>query len=62
MYSCNKPRLPELRVGSTVVAKFESTPVCRFVGRYDELHQNNGCRGCTREWDVNYLRQWGLLK
>lgn len=54
-YSCNNSeRKPN--------PSFASVAVCRFDLRYSALHQQLGCKGCSRQWDHEYLRQQGLIK
>jgi len=63
MYSCGvSKRESVVLLKTTAWAGFKSVHKCRFDKRYDELHQTNGCKSCSREWDVEYLKQTGLLK
>ena len=62
MYSCHKKRGSVVVLKTTAFKGFASVEKCRFDKRYDELHQVNGCKSCTRQWDVEYLKQTGLLK
>jgi len=62
MYSCNSnKRETVVKVKTTAWPGFKSAQVCRFDLRYTLMHQELGCKGCTREWDWSYLRQQGLL-
>ena len=62
MYSCGtKKRESVVVLEKTAFPGFKSVDVCRFDQRYTAEHQALGCRGCTREWDHQYLRERGLL-
>jgi len=63
MYSCGTSKRESVVVLKTTAFKsFASNSKCRFDKRFDELHQANGCRACTRQWDVDYLKASGLIK
>lgn len=62
MYSCYKERQSVVILKTTAFKGFKSAEKCRFDKRYDNLHQVNGCKTCTKEWDVAYLKATGLLK
>lgn len=62
MYSCNKKRESVVILKTTAWPGFKSAQKCRFDKRYDKIHQDNGCKGCDREWDVEYLKKTGLIK
>lgn len=63
MYSCNTAKRESVvLLKSTAFAGFKSVTKCRFDLRYDPMHQALGCKGCKKEWDVEYLMQQGLLK
>ncbi len=63
MYSCNQAkRETVVMLKTTAWPGFKSVHKCRFDKRYEELHQQLGCKGCKKEWDVEYLKKQGLLK
>jgi hypothetical protein len=62
MYSCHKPRSVTVQLKNIRWLGFASAKACRFDKRYEEIHQNAGCAGCDRPWDVTYLRNAGLIK
>lgn len=62
MYSCNTERLETVKKGNTSWPGFNSVKVCRFDKRYDEMHQELGCKNCTKQWDSKYLKAQGLIK
>jgi len=57
MYSCNPNHENQKDISDSSKAR-----LCRFSGRYDNLHQKAGCDGCTRGWDYTYLKSTGLVK
>lgn len=63
MYSCNTAKRESVvLLKGTAFAGFKSVTKCRFDLRYDPMHQALGCKGCKKEWDVEYLMRQGLLK
>lgn len=63
MYSCNSSkRETVVRTKTIAWPGFKSAHVCRFDLRYTTMHQELGCKGCSREWDHEYLRKQGLLR
>lgn len=62
-YSCNTAKRKTVVVLKSIAFKgFTSAQFCRFDLRYDPIHQAQGCKGCKKDWDTEYLRKVGLLK
>ena len=62
MYSCHKKRESVVLLKATAFKGFASVEKCRFDKRFEDLHQQQGCKTCTRQWDVEYLKNAGLIK
>lgn len=62
MYSCHKKRESVVLLKGTAFKGFASVEKCRFDKRFEDLHQQQGCKTCTRQWDVEYLKNSGLIK
>lgn len=64
MYGCNKdnPEPPWLMVTSKQFPDNVWEMRMSLLCRYDKRQTDAGCIGCNREWDVEYLRERGLLR